>query len=277
MADCTMKQFFESTVPGRRVEVSDMVHQINSNSGYASYYLRLPSINLICETEICGGERVFEAVEAIRVDIGKTGSEFARYCCRNCKINFKTYSIRYKSNDDKKTGEIYKYGEEPPFGPPVPSRLISLVGPERDYFLKGRKSEFQGLGIAAFAYYRRVIENQKNRIFDQIIKVSSKVGASKELLSDLEAAKKETQFSRSVSHIKHGLPQVLLMDGHNPILLLHSALSEGLHAQSDEECLQLASSVRVVMTELADRIALALKDEAELIGAVSKLLAKKQQ
>ncbi len=275
MTICTMKDFLEASVPGCKVEVSDLVQEIISDSGYKSYYLRLPPLDLICETEACGGKRIFEAVGSIRIEIGKLDSDFAMYCCRNCKRNFKTYSLRFKSYEDKKTGEIYKYGEEPPFGPPVPSRLITLVGPERDYFLKGRRAESQGLGIAAFAYYRRVIENQKNRIFDEIIKVSAKVGAAQEVLSDLESAKREVQFSRSVAEIKHGLPQVLLMNGHNPILLLHSALSEGLHAQTDEKCLELASSVRIVMTELAERIALALKDEAELVGAVSRLLAKK--
>ena len=59
-------------------------------------------------------------------------------------------------------------------------------------------------------------------------------------------------------------------------MLLHSALSEGLHAQTDEECLEVATSIRLVMTELADRISTALKDEAELKQAVSRLLNRKK-
>ena len=185
------------------------------------------------------------------------------------------YSIRALLKPGRLSGEIYKYGEHPSFGPPVPAKVISLVGPERDYFLKGRRSESQGLGIAAFAYYRRVIENQKNRLFDEIIRVSAKVGADPEILADLEKAKLEIQFSKAISEIKHGLLQVLLMNGHNPLGLLHSALSEGLHAQTDDQCLELATSIRIVMTELAERISIALKDEAELAGAVSRLFAKK--
>jgi hypothetical protein len=53
---------------------------------------------------------------------------------------------------------------------------------------------------------------------------------------------------------------------------LHSALSEGLHAQTDEECLELATSIRVVLTEFVERVAMALKDEAELDKAVSRLI-----
>jgi hypothetical protein len=68
---------------------------------------------------------------------------------------------------------------------------------------------------------------------------------------------------------------VLLIDGRNPLSLLHSALSEGLHEHTDEECLEIAQDIRVVLTELADRISLALKEEAELTQAVSRLLNRK--
>ena len=178
-------------------------------------------------------------------------------------------------NGSDASGELQKFGEIPPFGPPTPAKLITLVGEERDYFLKGRKAENLGLGIAAFAYYRRVIENQRNRVFDQIIKVASKLSAPREMIQDLENAKKETQFTKSVEAVKHGIPQTLLISGHNPLLLLHAALSEGLHAQTDEQCLELATSIRVVLTDFVERSAAALKEEAELVSAVSKLLRVK--
>lgn len=50
------------------------------------------------------------------------------------------------------------------------------------------------------------------------------------------------------------IPQTLLINGHNQLTLLHSALSEGLHDQTDEKCLELATSIRVVLTDLADRL-----------------------
>ena len=94
------------------------------------------------------------------------------------------------------------------------------------------------------------------------------------LISELEAAKNKNQFSKAVESIKHTIPQVLLIDGHNPLTLLHSALSEGLHAKTDEECLELATSIRVVLTELVERMSTALKDTAELKTAVSRIINK---
>jgi hypothetical protein len=128
------------------------------------------------------------------------------------------------------------------------------------------------LGIAAFAYYRRVVENRKNEIFDAVRAVASKLNASSEFLSSLEEAKKDHRFTESVSHIKPGLPQLLLVQGQNPLTLLHWALSQGIHNEPDDVCLELASSIREVLTELCERMETALKDEAGLKKAVSTLL-----
>jgi hypothetical protein len=53
-------------------------------------------------------------------------------------------------------------------------------------------------------------------------------------------------------------------------------LSTGLHDKSDEECLELAQSIRAVLVELAERLGQALKDEAELKTAVSRLMKVRQ-
>ena len=71
------------------------------------------------------------------------------------------------------------------------------------------------------------------------------------------------------------LPESLLINGQNPILLLHHALSRGVHELSDEECLELASTVRLVLGELSERLSALLKDKAELTAAVSTLMHHK--
>jgi hypothetical protein len=63
----------------------------------------------------------------------------------------------------------------------------------------------------------------------------------------------------------------MLIDGQNPLKLLHRALSKGLRAKTDSECLDLAHHVRIVLGELADRIGTILKDNAEISAAISKL------
>jgi hypothetical protein len=152
---------------------------------------------------------------------------------------------------------------------------MKLVGSDREIFLKGRRCENQGLGIGAFIYYRRVVEHQKDRILREIIKVSQKIGASQEKIDNLNIALKETQFTKALDLAKDSLPESLLINGYNPLKLLHSALSEGVHALTDEDCLEIASSVRIVLSELSERLSQALKDEAELTNALTRLIQKK--
>lgn len=117
----------------------------------------------------------------------------------------KVYAIAVRHSSDGK-GQLFKYGENPAFGPYVPPQACRH---DWELFAKGRRCEAQGLGIAAFAYYRRVVENRKNQIFDAIHEVATKLNAPAEFLSSLEDAKKDHQFTNSVERIKSGLPQML--------------------------------------------------------------------
>ncbi|MFZ1219285.1 MAG: hypothetical protein WAO00_08325 [Chthoniobacterales bacterium] len=174
------------------------------------------------------------------------------------------------------TGEATKFGEAPPFGPPTSARLITLIGPDRDAFLKGRRCENQGLGIGAFVYYRRVVESQKARILAEIIKVAERVGAKAEIIRVLKEAAEETQFSKAMNMAKPAIPESLLVNGHNPLGLLHTALSEGVHTLSDEVCLAIAGSIRIVLEELSERLGQALKDELELKQALDTLINRQK-
>jgi hypothetical protein len=176
---------------------------------------------------------------------------------------------------DHEEGSAYKFGEFPAFGPVTPTRLQKLLGDQLDIFMKGRRCETQGLGIGAFVYYRRVVEHQKNRFLDEILSAAKLLSAPADQLKALEAARVETQFSKAISIVKDALPQALLIGGHNPLTLLHSALSGGVHEHTDEECLALAQDIRIVLVDLAERLSQVLKDNAEIKGAVSRLLQRK--
>jgi hypothetical protein len=198
------------------------------------------------------------------------------YSCIKCGGGVKSYGIRFL--DDWTRGQLYphpnvlKVVEWPPFSPRTPSKVNSLIGSDRELFLKGRRAESEGLGVGAFAYYRRIVEDQKSRLLDEIIRVARRTNAPPETISRFEDAKAETQFSNAVDMVKDAVPQSLRIKGHNPLTLLHRALSRDLHGASDEECLKDAHAIRVVLFELADRIGQALKDEQELNDSLTRLL-----
>ena len=203
---------------------------------------------------------------------------FMNYLCGNCHEEKKTFALRWTIYEDRvrdHVGVAYKYGEEPSFGAPVPNKVLRLLGEDRKNFIKGRQCENRGLGIGAFAYYRRVVENHKNDILDEIIRVCETVSAPPSLIEELKNAKKEISFTKAMEQIKTALPQGLLINGHNPLLALHKALSGGLHGESDEGCLESAHAVRLVLTDLSEKMSFLRQENRELNSAVQHLIAKK--
>jgi hypothetical protein len=277
----TFAEFLESVPPSQFVKVSDLFQPKHAPGTGTWYEMTAPGIKLHCPNEICNGPRIFRFQNGERsLPRGSTTKlTYFNYICSNCRRTEKLFSLHVsrKRDDEDETstvGACYKFGEFPAYGPPTPTRLLRLFGKDREIFLKGRQCENHGLGIGAFVYYRRVVENHKDQILDEIIKVATKIAPEK--VEALESAKKEHQFSSALDSVKDAVPQALPINGHNPLTLLHSALSEGLHAQTDEECLGLAHDVRVVVGELADRLGQVLKDEAELNAAVSRLIKPKK-
>jgi hypothetical protein len=268
----TLKEFFEKVPPGSNPTVRNFLIPDTTTSGATSVIMNLPLIDLHCETESCNGIRLFEPTERAYARLGDRNLKFITFRCRNCKKTEKTYAISFSHKNLADNLVIYKFGEYPQFGPPTSARLTALIGPEKEYFLKGRKAENQGLGIAAFAYYRRVVENQKGRILFEIIRAAEKLGEPKEVIDDLKTALRETKSSTAVSAVKHLMPQVLLMNAHNPLTLLAAALTEGLRAQTDEQYLELASSIRIVLSDLAERLGNALDEQVELNAALTRLM-----
>lgn len=258
-----LRAFFEDAPPCKMVCLQD----VTVSGGFISF----PEIWYYCKREHCQGFRFFSPDDS-SFHFSSENNETVKYTCNNCKGFGKMVSFMIIRKEDGSYNG-YKFGEFPPFGPHIPSKLLKMVSDDKETLLKGSRCENQGLGIGAFAYYRRVIVNQKNKIIDEVIKVARKIKVDPSMIKTLEDAKKIGEFSKSMEMVKDAMPRTLLIDEcHNPLTLLHNALSSRLHADTDEECLELAHSIRLVLTELAERMDQALKDQASLAQAVSRLM-----
>ena len=271
--EITLSEFLVAFPPGKeRNVIAEVAHEAGT-----LWSIKPPPIRIYCDSPVCQGIHFFDPnTSSFRMNSGTSANVFWHFSCRHCTVNGKTFALYLFLNSAANLVAL-KVGEWPIFGPHVPSRVLSIVGPDQEYFLKGRRAESQGMGIAAFAYYRRVVENQKSRLIDQIANVAKRINADKGIIEMLDRAKGEGQFSAAVDMIKDAVPEVLRIDGHNPLKLLHSALSEGLHSQDDDECLELATSIRVLLSDLCERISTALKEEAEIQTALSRLLTRSQK
>lgn len=271
----TLEEFFLNASPNEVVTISDLWKSKTRAAGYRDERTILLPKLLSLPCGHCGGDRYFGPTASKEFYDHATVYEFVHYKCNNCGKRFKTYSLWMTRDENPPTGSAMKYGEHPPFGPPIPPDVEKMLGDDAPLFRKAIDAESKGLGIGAFAYYRRIVENQRTRIFEQVIKVAERLQALPEIIDQLKTAQNERQFTRSVDAIKPGPLTAIYIDGHNPLTLLHDAISEGLHAQSDAENLSSAQTIRVILADLAKRIDQALADHDEVKGAVAKLLKAK--
>ena len=249
--------------------------------GLNQFWLNEPDLELECAT--CHGIRRFSTNrnpevqwDLWRAGMIQCGELVLRYRCANCEESTKMYAIRFEDlkknslhNDYSPT--VTKFGELPPFGGNAPSRVISLVREDRDNFVKGFRCENLGFGVAAFSYYRRVIENQKHRLLDRFIEVAEKIHAPAESIEALRTAKSNAQFSRAMESIKDYVPKDLLIRGENPLTVLHGLLSVGMHGEEDDWCLRQSHAIRAVLIETAKRIDDTLASARSIDAAMKQL------
>lgn len=282
--------FLLSRPPGSRQRVLNgpAPHSLTPGIDY-----KLPTLHIYCTQcrtdRYCRGEcsskgQLFGAMgpqphAAVPLPLTPTDINLV-YTCEICRHRLKSYMIRIwdlerrTSSDSQSSAEVEKVGEWPLFAPPTPPRLVTLLGPDRETFLKGRRAEAEGLGVGAFAYYRQILERQKNRLLDEIIRVAKHQGIPESDIRMLVAAKSETQYSKAIESVKDAIPRSLFIKGHNPLTLLYRALSDDLHNASDEECLTVASDIRLILVILSERLAAAMQDQREIDGALSRLLKR---
>jgi hypothetical protein len=236
-------------------------------------------IHIHCAHEKCRGVRrhVRSGKSGLLVHAGDL-YQFVSYECTNCTIPGKVFGVKARLSTLKK-GMCVKLYEEPAFGHPIPKRLFQVIGEtNREPFLQARRAIGRGLGIGAYTYYRRIVENTKFELVDSVLEVARATNASPDQIKLIEHAQSERQFSKAIETLRDAsaIPAVLLIDGHNPLTLLHDLLSEGIHELTDQECLKRAQEAEVILCEIADRMQIALTERKTVKAAITSIMNRKR-
>lgn len=272
---------FLQAVPAGQVETIDSagifsMGQIELNLRYSD------PIQLQCYGEDCGGLRRFSPTAREHyIGRGNDAKEYSfqvTYRCRDCRGYDKVYSLMiWDVTTEASTFSAYKFGELPPFSIHVSAKLRELLEPDSELLDKALASEAAGLGIGAAVYYRRILENQKIRIFDHVIAAAKKLGAAPEVSAALEKAKNERHLTKSLDALGSGPLKAIYLNGHNPLTLLYDEVSDGVHAGSDADNLSSAHDIRIVLMHLADQLSEVTAERAELQAAVNDMLKKQAE
>lgn len=271
------KTFLESCAPSIRYRIENLSVKIQSRLLEVHMELSTPAIELFCKNNACMRIGFFDCINE-KPTIKNHADVFLNYKCRNCEKYIKTFSLNVhsltrSSAKSPYSGSLMKYGEFPKYGLPEPTALTNLITDpiDTELFNEGFDCENQSKGIGAYSYYRRMVDNQKDKLIDRLIEVIGKIDPDNAIIAELEEAKKEQHFSKGIEKIKHNLPKELLIDGHNPLKALYRALSVGIHDLSDVECLDYAHDVRIVLTSLLDKINVLLEDDDNVKESLHRL------
>jgi hypothetical protein len=233
-----------------------------------------PPINMTCEK--CDSVQTFNMVN--KYYDGFPYSNFPSgdmklslvYQCQSCRSHTRQFQIYVSPSLDY----CYKFGQYPEWEIKMDKNLEKTLGKHSKTFRKGLVCESQGYGIGAFAYYRRITEEIIDELLDSIadlIETENK----KQFLEALEKTKQTRVTQEKIDLIKDLLPTILRPNGMNPLGVLHSELSEGLHAESDESCLENASHIKNILTFLINQIIQSKEAAKQFTVGMKSLLEKK--
>lgn len=194
------------------------------------------------------------------------------YLCVHCQKFKRVFYIKV----DEKKQWLMKVGQYPSWEIRGDINIEKLLGEHSGYYRKGLVCESQGYGIGAFGYYRRIVEEIIDGLLEEIAELLSDADLSQ--YQDALSKTKETIVTQEkIELVKDLLPPILRPEGMNPLSALHSALSQGLHAESDEECLELAEHCREILIFLVNQVAASKAASKGFTASMRKLLDKKSK
>lgn len=151
-----------------------------------------------------------------------------------------TLPADYKKSE-LKTGKIFiaKVGQLPGHQIKAEKEVYNFLTEEnKGFYSKALICISHGFGVGAFAYMRKIVEKEIIRIVEELANDEST--GTNDLRALLNQFQEKKQMSLIVDNIYPFLPSSLKILDRNPLKVLYSMYSEGLHNANDEECMDVA-------------------------------------
>lgn len=178
--------------------------------------------------------------------------------CQSCdeEIDFLINMCSNKSWSERNSGidiMIQKVGQFPPFEISAEKEVEKyLTSEDSDNYKKALTNLSVSFGIGAFAYFRRIIENEIKRIIEDISTMDFE--GVENIKIALHSFEKDHQMANLIDVIDKYLPKSLKELGDNPIKLLYGQLSVGIHNYNDQECLKKAEMIDIVLSYVIKKV-----------------------
>lgn len=269
-----LKEFFEEYPLLKKFELT---------IPFALPHREIPSIDMKCPK--CGSVRTFTHNNSGQANLPSinnknqgTGFTFTgktilfQYLCHGCNIFRRQFNVFFSEGGDY----LYKFGQYPAYEIKIDKGLEKILGERSGLYKKGLVCESQGYGIGAFGYYRRIVEEIIDELLDSIEDLVPPQEIEKYQFA-LQESKKTHVASEKIDLVKDLLPQTLRPNNMNPLAVLHSNLSEGLHSLPEDECLDIAEEIRTVLIFLIEQILKNKEAKKQFTGSMQSILEKRNR
>lgn len=192
------------------------------------------------------------------------------YYCSSCQIFSRQFQLYISPDLDY----YYKCGQFPQYELKIDKKLENVLGEHAKNYKKGLICESQSYGIGAFAYYRKITEEIIDKLLDSITELVA--SDNRENYSEALKKVRSTRVTQEkIELVKDLLPDILKPQGINPLGVLHSELSQGLHKESDEDCLDKAVHIREILNFLIYQIINSKESTKQFTESMRNLINKK--
>jgi hypothetical protein len=190
-----------------------------------------------------------------------------RFECDTCSSSKYDFFIEV----DIENGKIRKVGQSPAWSINLDKDIERFLEDDSDFFKKALICESQGYGIAAFSYYRRVVENSIGKILENLRSILEMEGSSSEDIEQIDRALKGIVMDERIKIAKDAIPNRLRPNGMNPLAIIYDTLSAGIHRHPEEECLKNSEYIRVALSHLIKILTLQNEEQRAFLEAIKRL------
>lgn len=171
--------------------------------------------------------------------------------CQSCNhtIDFLIKTISDESFEKRGSGiniYILKIGQFPAYDiEPEITLQRYLTEEDNSNYKKALTTLSVNFGIGSYAYFRRIIENEIKRIIKDISELD--FDGSENVKQAYKNFESDHQMSKLINAISKYLPNSFKELGDNPIRLLYEQLSGGIHQDTDDECIEKAKQIDILL------------------------------
>lgn len=190
-----------------------------------------------------------------------------RFTCDGCSLSEYIFFVEVDTEEKR----VRKVGQNPAWSINLDKDLEKFLESDSEFFKKALICESQSYGIAAFSYYRRVLENSIGKILQNLRSVLELNNASSEEIEKIEKALNGIVMDERIKIAKDAVPSYLRPNGMNPLAIIYDTLSAGIHRLPEEQCLENSQHIRVALFYLIKALTQQSEEQKTFLSSMKSL------